>query len=326
MISIIIPIYNRKDLLILTLESIEKCDSIEKDLILIDDGSQEDIKNMLVTNFPNLRYNYLKISNKGAAFARNEGIKLANGKYLVFFDSDDLVEKNFFSERLKFLDSNPDISAVYGPWNHVSSTSTIYDFTILPRLDSYPIYSPGNENLIIKNILGGWYINQCSIMWRKSFIEKIGGFKDHLQVNQDVDLVFRALMNGVMISGANLPRTFYRDHDQMRVGNFVGDELKLKQILNLRKEFVRELERKGLFTSELKEELGYFLFNLWAEIRKSSPKIAEDFLDFSVKIKPDLKVRGGKMYLLLSFLFGNRKATIIKQMINKYYVWDFRSN
>ncbi|MFN3998533.1 glycosyltransferase family 2 protein [Algoriphagus sp.] len=316
MVSIIIPVYNRKDLLKFTLESIEKCDSIDKEIIIVDDGSIEDIMGMLLSEFPNLKYNYMKTSNQGATAARNLGIGLAKNDYVVFLDSDDLIETDFFLGRLEFLQTHPYLDAIYGPWDHITAESTLTNPTIIPRRTEYPLYSDGKESLILRNLLGGWYINQCSIMWKKSFIEKIGGFDSTLKINQDVDLVFRALMNGAKISGAKLPRTLYRDHEEMRVGKFIGNELKLSQILDLRKKFVRELEHRQLFNEDLKEELSYFLFQFWAEIRKSTPNIAEEFLKFSIQVKPDLKVRGGKLYVLLAYLLGNKNATLIKQLFN----------
>lgn len=316
MVSVIIPVYNRKDLLKLTLESIEYCDSLEKDIIIIDDGSKEDIKEFLLTNFTQLKYTYIKTPNQGATAARNLGIQMAKSEYLVFLDSDDLIEPNFFSKRYSFLKTHPQLDAVYGPWDHVTANSSTTDFTIIPRMRDYPSYVEGQEHLILKNLLGGWYINQCTIMWKKSFIEKIGGFNNSLKINQDVELIFRALMNDVKISGANLPKTLYRDHNEIRVGNFIGNESKLEQILNLRKEFAEVLEFRKLFSEDLKEELGYFLFQFWAEIRKTSPFMAEEFLEFSKQVKPDLKLRGGKGYLLLAYLLGNKNATVIKQIFN----------
>ncbi len=314
MVSIIIPVYNRKSLLKLTLDSLQKCDLIDKDIIIVDDGSTEDIEGMLLSNFPDLKYNYFKIPNQGASVARNIGISKSKGKYILFLDSDDLVEKGFFSERVKFLNLNPNLDAVYGPWDHVTALSTLENYTVIPRLNPYPIYDPDHEKFILKNLLGGWYINQCSILWRKEFIERIEGFDSTLRINQDVDLVFRALMNKIKIAGACMPRTFYRDHDQLRVGNFQGNSLKLKQILNLRKDFIEKLEKHHLLSNEYREELGYFLFQIWSDNRKSSPQVANQFLELSKNIKPDLKVRGGKIYVLLARLFGNTNATVFKQI------------
>lgn len=314
MVSVIIPVYNRKDFLKLTLDSISYCDTVLKEIIIVDDGSQEDIRGMLMSDFSNLNYKYIKIPNQGAAIARNEGIFHTKSEYILFLDSDDLVEKNFFVDRINFLESNPNLDAVYGPWDHVTSSSTIQNYTVIPRVSSYPIYDLGNEDLILKNLLAGWYINQCSILWRKKIIENLNGFTPSLIINQDVDLVFRAIINKVRLAGANLPKTLYRDHDQLRVGKVDGNETKLKQILNLRKFFAEELEKNQMFTIDLKEELAYYLFSLWTDIRKDFPKLAQEFLDFADEIKPDLKVRGGSLYILLAKILGKKKATIFKQI------------
>ena len=98
-LSIIIPVYNEKEqLLINCLQSIEhemkKNLSINYEIIIIDDGSKEYIEQLIndyKVNHPIMDINYIKQQNMGVSAARNQGIKLATGKYITFIDSDDLI-------------------------------------------------------------------------------------------------------------------------------------------------------------------------------------------------------------------------------------------
>ena len=102
--SIIIPVYNEK------LEYFKKAiDSIVNqiddsyEIIVIDDGSKEKEIEFYIKNLKNENIKYIYQENQGSAAARNNGIKNSNGEYIIFVDSDDMIEKNFFNN-LKSVD------------------------------------------------------------------------------------------------------------------------------------------------------------------------------------------------------------------------------
>ncbi|MCM8711260.1 glycosyltransferase [Clostridium sp. SYSU_GA19001] len=115
--SIIIPSFNRKDLLELSLYSFNKQDFMfdKFEVIIIDDGSNDgtaDMVKSLNMNFP------IKLiineKNHGAAFCRNQGLKIARGNIIIFSDSDLIVPPNFVSGHVNYhtLESNLSICAV----------------------------------------------------------------------------------------------------------------------------------------------------------------------------------------------------------------------
>lgn len=109
LISVIIPAYNCRDTLKEAVKSVAESFT-DTEIIIIDDGSTDETP-MLIENLCN---NYkiikaLRISNSGPAFARNEGIKLAAGDYIMFIDSDDTFEKNAFEAVREELDGKTDI-------------------------------------------------------------------------------------------------------------------------------------------------------------------------------------------------------------------------
>ncbi|MBL0309836.1 MAG: glycosyltransferase [Bacteroidetes bacterium] len=96
--SIIIPTYNRADLIGKAIQSIVTQTYSDWELIVIDDGSKDNTKDVVV-GFNDPRIKYVWQQNQERCEARNNGIKLAQGKYICFLDSDDY----YLSDRLQLL-------------------------------------------------------------------------------------------------------------------------------------------------------------------------------------------------------------------------------
>lgn len=97
-ISIIIPAYNVDKYLTEALDSIKNQVEMPDEVILIDDGSTD--KTLSIANsydFP-FPYRVVSIENGGQGNARNIGVNLASSDYIYYFDSDDLLDKNFVRE------------------------------------------------------------------------------------------------------------------------------------------------------------------------------------------------------------------------------------
>lgn len=100
-LSIIIPYYNvRKKLLSECLHSICSQINNECEVIIIDDGSDE-FPHELLNKYAHIRYNYQ--DNQGVSVARNRGIEIATGEYVMFVDPDDLVADGAIRNILSFL-------------------------------------------------------------------------------------------------------------------------------------------------------------------------------------------------------------------------------
>lgn len=99
-VSIIVPTYNSENTIVRLLKSINLyCNNLKVELILVDDGSTDDTC-YIERNFTfnkNIVSKIIKLSHSGVSTARNIGIENANGKYLVFFDSDDALSSEFQS-------------------------------------------------------------------------------------------------------------------------------------------------------------------------------------------------------------------------------------
>ena len=99
LISIIVPIYNVSPYLRLCLESIEKQTYPHFEVLLINDGSRDNSKDICLEFAErDNRFKYIEQQNAGLSAARNTGILNSKGEFLTFIDGDDLIESNYLEE------------------------------------------------------------------------------------------------------------------------------------------------------------------------------------------------------------------------------------
>lgn len=124
LVSYIIPCYNQGMYLPDTLKSIEEEGCQEYEILIIDDGSSDQttvdyLKNLTSSD----KLQILQQENSGPSVARNSGIEKARGKYLIFLDSDDLIQKEFVKKAVEKLESNEEIACVYGDLEYFGEKS-----------------------------------------------------------------------------------------------------------------------------------------------------------------------------------------------------------
>ncbi len=113
LISIVIPCYNASAYIEETLRSILDQELVDLEIIVIDDGSTDTSKEKILC-LQDKRITYKYQQNKGVSWARNEGLKLAKGNYIVFFDADDIMTKEFLAVRYHELVTKRDLDFVSG--------------------------------------------------------------------------------------------------------------------------------------------------------------------------------------------------------------------
>lgn len=182
MISIIIPTYNHKKLLTLCLASISKQTYKNFEIIVIDDGSDEDLNDILLT-YPNIIF--FRQTHQGAPAARNKGFSLSRGKYIIFLDDDIIMHPDMLLDMKNVLDNNLSVSYVYSSYRlgcKVISCVT-WDENKLKKMN---------------------YIHTSSLLRREDF----PGFDESLKKFQDWDLWLTMLAKGK--KGLGLKKIYYK--------------------------------------------------------------------------------------------------------------------
>lgn len=93
--TIIIPSFNRAHIIIKSIQSVLEQSFEDFELIIVDDGSTDDTRELVKKYLFNKQIKYIYQNNAGVCAARNAGARLAEGNYLIFLDSDDIVENNW---------------------------------------------------------------------------------------------------------------------------------------------------------------------------------------------------------------------------------------
>lgn len=114
-ISIIIPVYNRKDALRETLQSLMQQNYDALEIIVVDDGSREDIETLVteMTRLCPFSLQYIRQDNQGAPAARNHGFRISQGDYVLFLDADVRVEPDMLRRMVQVLDTHLEVSYAY---------------------------------------------------------------------------------------------------------------------------------------------------------------------------------------------------------------------
>lgn len=111
-ISIIIPTYNKSSLVIETIYSVLNQSYKDFELLIIDDGSNDDTK-LKILEIKDERIKYFYKNNGGQASARNLGIKKTKGNYIAFLDHDDLWPNNYLEIMYEKLRKQSEYSMAY---------------------------------------------------------------------------------------------------------------------------------------------------------------------------------------------------------------------
>ena len=139
LVSIISPCYNGEKYLIPFMESILNQDYSNIELIMVDDGSNDNSKNIILSYEDKIKnkgysFYYIYQGNNGAASAINKGLKIFSGDYLMWVDSDDVLLENNVSEKVKFLENNRECGFVLGQGQIVSEDDYDREIGILKRM------------------------------------------------------------------------------------------------------------------------------------------------------------------------------------------------
>jgi glycosyltransferase involved in cell wall biosynthesis len=111
LLSVIIPAFNCEKSIKRTVDSIISSGLTDYEIVIVNDGSTDNTAS--VCNSLCSQYSFIKYAeqeNSGVSAARNKGISMATGEYIMFFDADDTAEENSFSECVDIIESKkPDI-------------------------------------------------------------------------------------------------------------------------------------------------------------------------------------------------------------------------
>src|ERR1035437_8006561 len=178
LVSIITPSYNQGKYIEETINSVINQDYTNIEYIIIDGGSSDNTVDVIKKYGSKLAY-WVSEPDKGQADAINKGFLKANGDYICWINSDDVLYPDFISRRIKEFELNPDVDMIYGDVDQGDKWSN-------------RVIRKGWQT-DYRSIVKNCYIptNQQSAIWKKEVLSKVGILDPRWQVLLDFDFFLR---------------------------------------------------------------------------------------------------------------------------------------
>jgi hypothetical protein len=229
-VSVIIPTFNRAELLLKTVDTIINQTYPVKEIIIVDDGSSDDTMNKITGYHSNIRS--FHIENSGQMVAFNKGVSVATGKYLAFCDSDDLWRPNYIEDIMKIWDIEPSANAAFANFQIVRDNV----WTNEVKFDDAPDLFWKKFDVVQKNAYGLFRQSPIpnliafnpffvsAMVVRADFFRAMGGWDEawNRKMSQDFATTLRVAEHPP-IGLALRPTVGIRKH----AGNFSGDVQKM---------------------------------------------------------------------------------------------------
>lgn len=179
LISVVIPTYNRPHLLVRAVQSVIDQNYSNVEIIVVDDASDKDMKPEL-EQYPQVKL-LENSENKGPCYSRNKGLKEAKGLYINFLDDDDILLPGKLERQVACFEVSED-EKLGMVTCHLEDRRS------------------GKQKVIYNQVRGGVYkllLNKYTIsgtetmLFKTSAVKEFGGFDEHLESNQEYDLLIR---------------------------------------------------------------------------------------------------------------------------------------
>lgn len=194
-VSVVIPTYNRQAFVTRAVESV-LCQTFgDYEIIVVDDGSEDNTKEYMRNYKGNINYIYQK--NAGPGAARNTGIRAASGQWLAFLDSDDEWRPDYLEKQMKRIDANPAICMQTTDCRFIGlNGETRRYFEINKCLSEFK----GDEYLFIERPFHFVVMHMpwpmVSTIVRREAALKAGLFDTNLSLSEDFDFMARVALQG----------------------------------------------------------------------------------------------------------------------------------
>jgi glycosyltransferase involved in cell wall biosynthesis len=179
-VSVIIPTYNRAELIHESLDSVFFQTFRDYEVIVVDDGSTDNTAEVLRPLAEQGKLRYIRQSNQGASAARNRGIAEARGNFIAFLDSDDLFDPAKLELQVKYYQAHPEMGLVHSGFTKFDNNGNDlgYRDTSWFSGDIYP------------RILLYWttLMTMDTVVVAKNVFDSVGLFDSNLVYGEDLDM------------------------------------------------------------------------------------------------------------------------------------------
>jgi len=198
-VSVIMTVYNEEKYVAGAIKSLLLQEYPNMEIVIIDDGSTDGTKNILSEFVDIDGINIVNKQNEGVYKSLKLGVSKAKGEYIAILDADDICLPGRIHKQVQFLDSNKNYGSVGG-----QEIAYIED-----RKEFIKIDMPCDDKAIRQNWLRKQMFTHSTLMFRRSAIEKVGGYENTYGSGFDFHLFFK-IANSYLVKNFDSPLAIRR--------------------------------------------------------------------------------------------------------------------
>lgn len=190
MISVIIPLYNKQELISSCLHSVLSQTVLPSEIVIVNDGStdasMEIVESVASRNNLKIKFNVINQVNSGVSAARNNGVLAASNEFIALLDADDEWQSDFIEKMLILIRQYPD-AAMYSSFHKIKDSEGNFfkPRSVLP--DSFKGYIKNYAQVSIKMPV----VNSSKVILRRKEFLEIGGFTVGAALTEDLLFWFK---------------------------------------------------------------------------------------------------------------------------------------
>ena len=270
-VSVIIPVYNSKQFIGQTIDSVFNQEYQDFEVIIVDDGSCDGTEKV-ISKYKD-RLTYIRKENEGISIARNTGIEQTRGEYIAFIDHDDIWLPEKLREQISLLDNNKEIRICF-------SDAYIIDEKGRRNGTLFKI-SPPYSGMVFRQLLEENFIPVITAVVKKEVFKGTGLFNPRYRIAEDWDFFLR-VSKRYPVAFINRPLAEYRIH----AGSFSRQrDIMLTEAISIMNKYTGSLDKTTARTVEMRKRK--FQFNLGViYLQEGMRNKARDFFLAKVREEP----------------------------------------
>jgi glycosyltransferase involved in cell wall biosynthesis len=209
LVSVIIPCYRQAHFLGQAIESVRAQTYPHVEVIVVDDGSPDNTAEV-AARYAQVRY--IAQKNAGPSAARNTGLQISRGEFIVFLDADDRLLPDALAIGLKHLRDHPECAFVSGQRRIIAYDGTPLALQPLPCV---------KRNHYLSLLTGNYIGCTATVLHRREVLVELAGFDCSLRCSEDYELYLRVAREHPIHCHSELVAE-YRQHDENSSHNYAG--------------------------------------------------------------------------------------------------------
>jgi glycosyltransferase involved in cell wall biosynthesis len=254
-ISVVIPSYNHAHFLGDAIRSVLAQEYPRVEIVVVNDGSTDNTRETVA---PFAGVQYVEQVNRGLASARNAGLAVCCGEFVIFLDADDRLLPGALETGMRQLSARPDAAFAAGFSRFISREG-------LPQPTDQPA-RPADEHRYVTLLRRNRVRNPATVMFRREIVERVGGFSSEVDATADYDIYLRISRTHSVIFHEQVVAE-YRKHGQNMSENAALMLRQLLRVMRRQRPHLTDPVRRQAFEEGLAHIRSYYGDRVMTQLR-----------------------------------------------------------